>query len=134
MQTRSLAALLFALLVAIPVWAHHSFAAEYDAGKMVTLKGVVTKVEWTNPHIYLSIDVTDPAGKVAKWSLEGFPPNSLSRIGWTRNLIREGDTISVSAYLAKDGSNLANMREVTLSSGRKLAAGAAAADYVPTQQ
>jgi hypothetical protein len=113
------------LLLAPPAPAHHSFAAQYDASKQATLKGVVTKVEWTNPHIYIYIDVTGADGKVAKWALEGFPPNSLTRIGWTRHLIQEGDTISVLVALAKDGTNLGNMREVTLAGGRKLAAGAA---------
>ena len=124
MISRLFAAALAVGFAVTPLLAHHSFAAQYDAQKQVTLKGVVTKVEWTNPHIYVHIVVTTE-GKTVNWALEGFPPNSLTRIGWTRNLVKEGDTISVLGALAKDGTNLANMREVTLSDGRKLAAGGA---------
>ncbi len=114
------------LLAIAPAFAHHSFSAQYDSNKQVTLKGVVTKLDWMNPHIYIYIDVTDGNGRKVNWALEGFPPNSLTRIGWTRTSIKPGDTISVVAFLAKDGSNLANMREVTLPDGQKLMAGAAA--------
>ena len=113
------------LLVAIPVWAHHSFAAQYDSTKPVKLTGKVTKVEWMNPHIYFYIDVTDEkTGKVANWALEMGGPNALTRLGWSRNSMKPDDIVTVEATLAKDGSNLANVRTVVLTnSGKKLFAG-----------
>jgi len=113
------------LLAAMPVFAHHSFAAEYDRTKSVTLTGSVTKVEWMNPHARFYIDVKDDSGKVTNWELELGSPNGLMRMGWTRNSLKEGDVISVEGSLAKDGSNLANARSVKLSDGRKVFAGSA---------
>ena len=113
------------LLAAIPAWAHHSFAAQYDSTKVVTLTGKVTKVEWTNPHIYFFIDVTDQkTGKVTNWALEFGGPNSLMRLGWTRNSMKLDDIVTVEGTLARDGSNLANARSIILAStGKKLFAG-----------
>ena len=108
---------------ALPVLAHHSFAAEYDSTKPVTLKGAVTKVEWMNPHARFYVDVKDDAGKVTNWELELGSPNGLMRRGWTRNSMKPGDAIIVEGYLAKDGSKLANARQVSLTDGRKLFAG-----------
>ena len=105
--------------------AHHSFAAEYDSNKPVTLKGSVTKMEWQNPHARFYVDVADEAGKVTNWELELGSPNGLMRRGWTRNSLKPGDTVTVEGYLAKDGSKLANARNVTLADGRKIFAGAA---------
>jgi len=113
------------LLAAMPLLAHHSFAAEYDRAKSVTLTGSVTKVEWMNPHARFYIDVKDDAGKVINWELELGSPNGLMRLGWTRNSLKEGDVITVEGSLAKDGSNLANARTVKLSDGRKVFAGSA---------
>jgi uncharacterized protein DUF6152 len=110
-------------LVAVPLFAHHSFAAEYDSNNLITLKGVVTKLEWTNPHIYFYIDVKDGSGKVTNWSLEGYPPNTLKRTGFPRDTLKLGDTITVTAYKAKDGSNTGAGREVTFSDGSKKFAG-----------
>lgn len=114
----------FGMLAAVaPVWAHHSFAAEYDSKKPVTLKGVVTKVDWTNPHVYFYIDVTDDAGKVTNWGFEMGPPNGLQRAGWTRNTMKVGDEVVVEGTLAKDGSNQANARSVVMANtGKKLGA------------
>jgi hypothetical protein len=108
------------LLAAVaPVWAHHSFAAEYDSNQLITLKGVITKVEWTNPHIYVRLDVKDASGKTVNWALEGYPPNTLKRTGFARDLLKEGDTITVTAYKAKDGSNTGAGREITFADGSK---------------
>lgn len=108
---------------AAPVFAHHSFAAEYDASKPVELHGVVTKVEWTNPHARFYVDVKDADGKVTNWNLELASPNVLTRNGWTRHSLKEGDVITVQGSKAKDGANLANARTVTFADGRKVFAG-----------
>jgi hypothetical protein len=110
---------------ALPVFAHHSFAAEYDASKPIELKGRVAKVEWTNPHARFYIDVKDADGKVTTWNFELASPNVLTRNGWTRHSLQEGDEITVQGSMAKDGSNLANARTVTLASGKKVFAGSA---------
>jgi len=126
MKKLSLAALLtgFGLLVSgVPAGAHHSFAAEYDAAKPVTLKGVVSKIEWTNPHARFYIDVKDDAGAVSNWELELGSPNGLMRRGWTRNSLKPGDVVMIEGYAAKDGAKLANARNVTLADGRKVFAG-----------
>jgi hypothetical protein len=114
------------LLVSAPaVFAHHSFAAEYDASKPVELKGTVTKVEWTNPHARFYVDVKDANGKVTNWNLELASPNVLTRNGWTRHSLKEGDVITVQGSRAKDGDNLANARTVVLADGKKVFAGSA---------
>jgi hypothetical protein len=113
------------LASALPMFAHHSFAAEYDASKPVELKGVVTKVEWTNPHARFYIAVKDANGKTTEWNLELASPNVLSRNGWTRHSLKEGDVITVQGSRAKDGDNLANARSVVLADGRKVFAGSA---------
>jgi hypothetical protein len=113
------------LLASMPVFAHHSFAAEYDRAKPVTLTGTVTKVEWMNPHARFYVDVKDDSGKVTNWEFELGSPNGLMRQGWTRNSLKEGDMVTVEGSLAKDGSNLANARTVKLADGRKVFAGSA---------
>ena len=112
-------------LAALPALAHHSFAAEYDSAKPITLTGTVTKVEWMNPHARFYIDVKDEGGKVTNWEFELGSPNGLMRRGWTRNSLKEGDNVSVSGSLAKDGSKLANARTVKLADGREVFAGSA---------
>jgi len=109
------------LLAARPLVAHHAFAAEFDADKPVKLTGAVTKVEWTNPHTWFYIDVTDEAGKVTNWGLEMGSPNGLMRAGWTRNSMKIGDVVTVEASRAKNGTPNANARVVILkSTGQRL--------------
>jgi len=114
-----------ALSVAAPMLAHHSFAAEFDDTKKVMLKGPVVKIEWQNPHIWIYMDAKDDSGKVARWQCEGGPPNTLTRNGWTKNAIKEGDQVTIDGRLAKDGTNTCNARSVTLPDGRLVFAGSA---------
>jgi len=118
-----LAAFVLAGLVAAsaPGYAHHSFAAEFDADKPIKLAGTVTKVEWTNPHAWIYIDVMDDSGKVANWGWELGSPTSLVRLGWTRNLLKVGTSVTFEGSRARDGSNTANARTIILNStGQKL--------------
>jgi hypothetical protein len=108
------------LCTAVPLAAHHAFAAEYDATKPVTLKGSVTKVEWTNPHARFYIDVRNSDGTATNWNLELSSPNVLTRNGWTRGSLKIGDSVTVEGSLARDGSKMANALAVTLSDGRRV--------------
>lgn len=121
MRSGFLAALTFSALfwAAAPIRAHHSFAAEYDSKEIITLKGVLTKVEWTNPHAYIFVDVKDESGNVTTWSLEGYPPNTLKRTGFAKDLLKVGDEITITAYKAKDASFTGAAREITFPDGSK---------------
>jgi len=116
------------LLCTLPMLAHHSFAAEYDSAKPITLTGTVTKVEWMNPHARFYIDVKDEKGEMNNWELELGSPNGLMRQGWTRNSLKKGDQVTISGSLAKDGSKLANARTVKLADGRSVFAGSSETD------
>jgi hypothetical protein len=101
--------------------AHHSFAAEFDAGKALTLKGIVTKIEWQNPHTYFYLDVSGSDSKVVNWGMEMGSPNGLMRQGWTRNTLKIGDAVTVEGSQAKDGTNVGNARVVILdATGQRL--------------
>ena len=109
------------LLFAVsPLWAHHAFAAEYDAKKQVRLEGVVTQMEWINPHAWIHIDVTGPDGKVTSWMVEGGSPNILLRRGFNKGSLEKGQKITVDGFQAKDGSNRANGSNITYPDGKKL--------------
>jgi hypothetical protein len=110
-------------MLPLPLHAHHAFAAEFDALKPITLKGTVTKIAWTNPHAHIQLDVSGQGGKVTSWDFELGSPNALMRRGWLRNTLKPGDVITIIGYVAKDGSDNANARSITLSDGRKVFAG-----------
>jgi hypothetical protein len=118
-----LVAAVAALLAAVPAWAHHAFAAEFDAQKPVKLTGTVTKVEWINPHAWIHIDVKGADGTVTNWMIEGGSPNTLLRRGMTKNSLEVGTAVVVDGYQAKDGTNRANGRDITFTDGRKLFVG-----------
>jgi len=107
-----------------PLAAHHSFAAEFDITKPVTITGKVTKIEWTNPHAYLFIDVADAqTGAVTNWEVEMGSPNGLTRLGWTRTVLKPGDAVTVEGSLGRNKPNLANARSVVMTeTGKKLGA------------
>ena len=123
----------FLLAGSVPLLAHHSFAAEFDAGKALRLTGALTKIEWTNPHTYFYIDVKEENGSVVKWGCEAGSPGALTRRGFKRGDIKLGDTIIVDGYRAKDGSRLIDARRVTLPDGR-IVSGASAGDGGPGNQ
>jgi hypothetical protein len=127
------AAVLGLVAVSPPVTAHHSFAAEFDATKQTTLTGTVTKIEWANPHVFFYIDVTDEqTSEVANWQAEMNSPNSLMRLGWTRDSMKIDDVVTVRGSLARNGSRLVNAQYVVLAAtGQRLFAGSS--DGSPTQ-
>jgi hypothetical protein len=133
-MNRLLAAALSLAVFASSASAHHSFAAEYDNNKQVTIKGVVQKIAWVNPHAYVYIDVTEANGKVTTWAFESLSPNALARQGWSRTSLKVGETVTVNGYLAKDGKPLsdgsmhANSRMITTTDGRKVFVGSSADD------
>ena len=130
---RFLAACLLAA-AALPAWAHHSFAAEFDVTKPVKLEGTVTRMEWINPHSWIHIDVKNPDGTVTSWMIEGGSPNALLRRGFTKHSLEPGTQIVVEGYQAKDGANRANGRDLTFPDGRKLFIGSNPDEKTPDEK
>jgi len=133
-QQKLLVAACSLLMAALPAAAHHSFAAEYDAKKPITLKGKVTQVEWINPHSWVRIDVTDENGKTVSWQCETAPPNILYRQGWRRSSIKEGDEVVIEGFAAKDASHTMTASSVTTPDGRRLLAGSPTDGAPPAQK
>jgi hypothetical protein len=127
------------LCSSLPLLAHHSFAAEYDSKKTITVHGTVQKVAWVNPDAYVWVDAKDESGKVTTYAFESLSPNALMRGGWTRNSLKAGDEVTVDGYLAKDGKPLAdgsihaNSKMITLADGRKIFAGSSADTAEPSK-
>jgi hypothetical protein len=111
------------LAAPIPSLAHHSFAAEFDSEKPVTVQGAVHKVEWTNPHIWVYVDAKNADGKIERWQCEGGSPNTLTRQGWSRDTLKVGDQVVIEGFRAKNGSNTCNSRVVKTADGKRLFAG-----------
>jgi hypothetical protein len=107
-------------LLCAPLHAHHSFAAEYDSTKPVELKGIVTSLEWVNPHAWIHLDVAGPDGKTVSWNCELGSPNLLLRNGWRRDTLKAGDMITVSGSMAKDGAHIANAKTVKMGDGKRV--------------
>ena len=118
------------LASAVPVAAHHSFAAEFDDTKSVTLKGSVKLVEWVNPHTWIHMDVKSPDGTLVTWRIEGGAPNAMYRHGWTKNSLKIGDEITVNGFMAKDGTPTANARSVIMPNGKEYGAASSAGGAV----
>ena len=125
-----------ALAAVLPVRAHHSFAAEYDASKAVTLTGTVTEVQWTNPHIFIFLDVPDEkTGAIVNWTLEMGGPNALLRLGWKRDSLKTGDKVTVEGSLAKNGSPLVNAKSIVMAgTGKRMLAGSSADTSAATER
>ena len=133
MKSRFFAAVALAfLLFAVTLSAHHSNAAQFDSTKRVTMKGEITKIEWTNPHARIYIDVKDDKGKVVNWDCELGPPNGLMRRGWNRNSLKQGHVVTINGFLSKTAPHVANARTVKLADGREVFAGSSF-DTGPTE-
>jgi Family of unknown function (DUF6152) len=122
LRTKLSIATIVVLATALPVLAHHSFSAEYDFAKPITLQGMVVKWELINPHGWITLDAKDASGKVVRWAVETGNPNALLRAGWRKDSLKPGDEVTIEGYLAKDGTPTVNGVQVTLADGRKVLA------------
>lgn len=120
MSIRVAALSLWLIAAAVPAVAHHSLASQFDEDKPITLTGVVSKVEWYNPHVYLYLDVTDASGTVRTWAVESFPPATLRRGGLTRDKLGLGQKVTMLAYHARNGKDLAFLRKITFDDGKEI--------------
>ena len=133
MRAKALWTVAVFLLIVARASAHHSFAAEFDENKRVKVTGVVILLEWTNPHAWLAVDAKDEQGVITHWRFEMGSPNMLVRQGWHRTAIKAGDQVTVEGYAAKDGSNMANARSVSLPDGTKIFAGSPGGEGGPSR-
>src|SRR6185312_14810093 len=120
--------LLFLIATTIPMWAHHSFAAQFDQNKVVILQGTVTSMEWVNPHAFIHIAVKNPDGTLTNWAIEGNTPNSLLRVGITKKALAEGTEIAVRGFLSKSGEKVASGSSIIFKSGKALSLGSGRAE------
>ena len=127
-----IALVVVALALGARAFAHHSFSAQFDGSKPIELKGIVTKLEWKNPHVYFYVDVAEASGQVVNWACETNGPGGLIRQGWKRDSLKEGDRVTVNGYPARDGSKMMDARRVTLADGRRIFGGTAG-DGGPTR-
>ena len=130
---KAIASAAILMVTVLPAAAHHSFSAEFDSTKPVTLEGKVVQMEWVNPHSWLTIDVTKADGSVERWKIEGGSPSVLLRLGWNRNSLPPGTRIKVIAFQAKDGSLRGSSRDIEFPDGRKMDLGGSGAKEGPTK-
>ena len=133
-MTRKILVVVAVLLGTVPAWAHHSFAAEFDRGKVVNLDGTIVKMEWVNPHAWIHVAVKNPDGTSTLWMVEANTPNGLLRRGFTKKSLEEGTQVLVKGYQAKSGDNKINGSSMTFKDGKKLFLGSSSGDEEPDTQ